>query len=768
MPGLPATPALGLTAEGWGWRHAGRASWAQRGLDLAIEPGERVLLLGASGAGKSTLLHAFAGVLGGADEGEEEGSLRVGDADPREVRGRTGLVLQDPEAQVVLDRLGDDIAFGCENLGVPPHEIWPRVTAALAAVGLDLPLDRPTTQLSGGQKQRLALAGALAMRPGVLLLDEPTANLDPAGVLEVTDAVGRVVRDTGATLVVIEHRVATWLDQIDRVIVLGAGGGLLADGPAEQVLREHGDRLAAEGVWVPGIDPLHGRRPVRTASAPGGETLLTAHDLVVARDENARRSLIGDLELTEGEALAVTGANGAGKSTLALTLAGLLPVASGRIEATDALRHDATAAGRPAPADPAAWTSRQVLTRVGVVFQDPEHQFVAGTVRAELEAGLRALGLPAAERDARVADAASRLRLEPLLDVNPYTLSGGEKRRLSVASALVARPRVLVLDEPTFGQDSRTWAELVLLLGELLDRGTAVVAVTHDRAFLDAVADRELTVAPQQSEAPAADPAHPETPRGRRLNPVAALVASLVVSALLIVTIDPVSAGVALALEAIAAAGILASSAPAREVAPALARRTLAIWIAAPLAGVTTLLYGAPSGTTYWQFGLLHVSDGSIGLAVATTLRILAIGLPAVVLFARTDPTDLADGLAQLWRLPSRFVLGALAGLRLIGLFTDDWRQLALARRARGLADTGRVRRVAGQVFALLVLSIRRGSTLATAMEARGFGGGTPRTWARRSEFGMREWLLIAGGALIGGIALAVSVATGAIRLVVG
>ncbi len=254
-------------------------------------------------------------------------------------------------------------------------------------------------------------------------------------------------------------------------------------------------------------------------------------------------------------------------------------------------------------------------------------------------------------------------------------------------------------------------------------------------------------------------------PRGAqaiyRVNPVAKLAAALALSLLLLVTIDAVSAAVALVLESVLF--FWAGLGPR-----AFFRRTAAIWIAAPLAGVTTLLYGVSAGQSYLQFGLLHVSDGSIALALATVLRILAIGLPAVVLFATIDPTDLADGLAQVWRLPSRFVLGALAGMRLLGLFFDDWRQLELARRARGLGDTGRLRRFANQAFALLVLSIRRGSKLATAMEARGFGGDTVRTWARPSPFGVKEWLLITLGVVIGVVALAAAVVTGSFNFVIG
>ncbi len=174
------------------------------------------------------------------------------------------------------------------------------------------------------------------------------------------------------------------------------------------------------------------------------------------------------------------------------------------------------------------------------------------------------------------------------------------------------------------------------------------------------------------------------------------------------------------------------------------------MWIAAPLAGLTTVLYGVSSGTVYWHWSLIEVSDGSIALGAATTLRVLAIGIPAVLLFVTIDPTDLADGLAQVLRLPARFVLGGLAGLRLVGLFIDDWRALGLARRARGVADRGAVRRFLGQAFALLVLSIRRGSKLATAMEARGFGAPTPRTWARPSVFRIRDWMVVLLGVAVG------------------
>ena len=246
-----------------------------------------------------------------------------------------------------------------------------------------------------------------------------------------------------------------------------------------------------------------------------------------------------------------------------------------------------------------------------------------------------------------------------------------------------------------------------------------------------------------------------------RINPVAKLGASALIAVPLILTLDMVSAAVALALECVL---FLFAGIGWRE----FWLRTWPVWLAAPLTGVTIALYGEASGTVYFDWFLVHVSDGSLALAGATTLRVLAIALPSVVLFITVDPTDLADGLAQTWRLPSRFVLGALAGLRMVGLFLDDWRALELARRARGVADRGRVRRFLGMAFALLVLSIRRGAKLSTAMEARGFGAQAQRTWARPARFGAQEWMLVLIGAAISASAIAAAVATGSWNFILG
>ncbi|MGE5829241.1 MAG: ABC transporter ATP-binding protein [Micromonosporaceae bacterium] len=468
--------------RGFGWRHAGRAAWALRGVDLRIERGVRVVLLGPSGAGKSTLLAALAGLLA-EDSGQPEGTVAVDGDDPRARREHTAILFQDPQTQLVLSRAGDDVAFGLENRGVPTEQIWPAVDAALAAVGFAYPRDRSTAALSGGEQQRLALAGALATRPDLLLLDEPTANLDPVGAALVRGAVAQVLADNNRTLVLVEHRVADSLDLIDRVVVLGPGGTVSADGPPDAVFAVHGAALAAQGVWVPG-QPMP-RHPATTTIRP---TLLHA-ERVGLRHRGADRPALTDVDcaVRAGEALAVTGPNGSGKTTLALLLGGLVAPSSGAVQPTPEL-----AAGLTGP--PHRWRAAQLTRRIGSVFQDPEHQFLTSRVRDELSLGPRRIGRSPAQIHTVVDDLLDRLHLSRLALANPYTLSGGEQRRLSVATALATAPRLLILDEPTFGQDRRTWVELVALLAAIRDDGAGVVAVTHDEEFVDALADRQLTL----------------------------------------------------------------------------------------------------------------------------------------------------------------------------------------------------------------------------------------------------------------------------------
>jgi len=460
-----------IEARGWGWRHPGRQAWAVRGLDLSVRPGERVLLLGASGAGKSTLLAALAGLLDAGGGGESEGELRVDGRAPRDARDAVGIVFQDPETQLVMARAGDDVAFGLENHCVPTAAIWPRVHRALAQVHFPYPEDRSTAALSGGEKQRLAIAGALALRPRLLLLDEPTANLDPTGAQLIRETLREL---SGMTLVLVEHRVAEATELVDRVVVIEAGGGVVADGAPRDIFARYGARLAELGVWVPGPPPAS---PTRRTTF--GAELAHADDLAFRYPAAEAWALDGvDVSVRAGEALAITGPNGSGKSTLALLVAGLLRPARGRVSLDGA--------------EPWALPARRLVTRVGTVFQDPEHQFVTGRVDEELMVGPLRAGRFAPDARRIAMDLLERLRLTHLAAANPFTLSGGEQRRLSVATALATAPPLLVLDEPTFGQDRRTYAELVTLLAAHCDGGGAALFASHDEYLVASLADRTL------------------------------------------------------------------------------------------------------------------------------------------------------------------------------------------------------------------------------------------------------------------------------------
>jgi len=476
------SPPSAVSVRGWGWRYAGRRAWACRGVDLELAPGERVLVVGPSGGGKSTLLHGVAGLLDTETAAEREGEVLVDGRPAALARRGTGMLFQDPESSLVMARAGDDVAFGLENSGVPRAQIWPRVDAALQTVGFPYGRDRSTTALSGGEQQRLALAGALVRGPALLVLDEPTANLDPAGTRLVLEAVERVLEATGATLLMVEHHVGAALRLVDRVVVVEPGGGVVDDGPPAEVFGHRGRSLSARGVWVPA--PWGPAPPARRRTGRVGDVRLAADGLTLRYPGADAPALAPtDLGLRAAEAVAVTGPNGSGKSTLAVLLAGLVRPTAGAARLTDS------------PELPLhRWRARQLCRRVGTVFQDPEHQLLTARVDEELLVGPRRAGFRDAEARRRCADLLERLRLGHLAGANPFTLSGGEKRRLSVATALATSPDVLVLDEPTFGQDALTWTELLDLCADLRDAGTSVLAVTHDEAFAAALADRRVAI----------------------------------------------------------------------------------------------------------------------------------------------------------------------------------------------------------------------------------------------------------------------------------
>ena len=408
---------------------------------------------------------------------------------------RVGLVFQDPESQLVMERVEDDVAFGLESRGWPLAAMRERVPQALAEVGLEGLERRRTGRLSGGQQQRLALAGALAPRPGILVLDEPTANLDPPAARAFAARLAALRASRAVTIVLVEHRVDIAWGLADVVLALGPDGRAIDLGPPADVLARSRDRLIAAGAWLPDEPPTaaSSSAPVAAPSSPSAPAsastlppsaasasapvpspgaLVTARGLSFAYDGGPDVVRGVDLALTAGERVALVGSNGSGKSTLARLLVGLLRPAKGEV--------------RLAGLDPSTLPPAELARHAAYVFQDPEQQFVTLRVRDEVMLGLDEAG----RREAEALMDRIDMPLGLFGDRSPYTLSGGEQRRLSLATALVRHPRVIVLDEPTFGQDRRGHEALLAILSERVDAGAAVLAATHDERFIAAFASR--------------------------------------------------------------------------------------------------------------------------------------------------------------------------------------------------------------------------------------------------------------------------------------
>lgn len=520
MPDIRAAGAL-LSVRDLGIRHEGADAEAPAGASFVVNRGEVVLLLGPSGAGKSTLALALNGLIPHAVPATVRGRVEVDGLDTAEtpvsvLSTRVGMVFQDPDAQLVTGTLLDEVAFGPENLRLPVADVLERAEEALRRVGLwDRRHENPD-RLSGGGRQRLAIACALAMGSPLLVLDEPTANLDPQGVEEVYATLGALVAAGDRAIVLVEHNLDAVVGIVDRVVVLDRTGRTVADGTVDEVLRARAAELHEMGVWLPvstlaalrlraagwtldplPLDPTELRTALDAADAPAGSPAASVSSAADAapvasaeplirvrglRTVRGRREILHgiDLDVAAGDFVAIVGANGAGKTTLLQSLAGVVPVPRGQVvlDGIDVARSD----------------PRELPRRIGFVFQNPEHQFIAHTVFDELAHGLRRQRLAENEVRERAFDVLRRFDLDGKADVHPFLLSGGQKRRLSVGTALVAGAPVLALDEPTFGQDRARADELMDLLEGLSADGTTILVVTHDMQLVTEHAHRTVVV----------------------------------------------------------------------------------------------------------------------------------------------------------------------------------------------------------------------------------------------------------------------------------
>jgi len=462
----------------------GGDSCALDGLNLEVREGESVLVAGASGSGKSTLAYILSGLIPHLLGGELAGQVLVAGKDvrackPAELFPSVGLVLQNADAQLFNPTVEEELAFGLESLGIPEEDIRDRVGRTAERFGIEHLLGRSPSELSGGEKRLVGIASLASMPSPTLVLDEPLAHLDESSLARLTQAL-HGLRAEGRTIIIVEHRVQPLLEEVDRCLILEHGRVSFEGAPGE----------ARVELTRRGLIPTY---PTRFPSELSpGEVVLEVEGL---HKSLGGRQVLGDIsfELREGETLAVLGPNGAGKTTLIRHLNGLLRPDKGRV----LLRGEPLARKDPA----------EVASQVGVVFQNPNDQFFRARVKEEILAG------PASRWNcphARLQEICSTLGLTPLLERSPYRLSEGEKRRVAMASVLAMGSRILVMDEPTAGQDGRCRMELARLMAGLQAERLSLLIVTHDRAFAGAVADRCLEMeggkikAPQQAQRRAA------------------------------------------------------------------------------------------------------------------------------------------------------------------------------------------------------------------------------------------------------------------------
>ncbi|MDY6893685.1 MAG: energy-coupling factor transporter ATPase [Chloroflexota bacterium] len=500
-----------ISIKGLTFRYRDATKPALHDIDLEIADGEFVLITGPSGCGKSSLCRSLNGLIPHFYGGEIEGSISVQGLDvmnhmTKELATKVGMVFQDPENQLVAQDVEREIAFGLENLSFPRDVIAKRIEESLDTLGISSLRYKPVYALSGGEKQKVAIASVLALHPDVLILDEPTSELDPKSAEEVLSIVQRLNDELGITVILVEHRLERVIHLVDRIVVLNEGTVIADDRP--RVMMANG-YMSSVGVGLPPI--IRMVRKLRGDSVNASDIPLTVKEGRAMLEEmfkNTKKSVPSHIEKTmgqptikienlwyvypdgptalknislsicEGEFVAIMGRNASGKTTLVKHINGLLKPTKGTIDTVGTDTRRATVA--------------ELAHNVGFVFQNPNDHLFADTVEQELAATLKNMGFNHGELSSRVEEMLELFNLKEYRKQYPRSLSGGEKQRVATASVLVARPKVLILDEPTRGMEYRHKSELMRFLKGYRERGNTVILVTHDVETVAEYADRVI------------------------------------------------------------------------------------------------------------------------------------------------------------------------------------------------------------------------------------------------------------------------------------
>ncbi|WP_318644508.1 MULTISPECIES: energy-coupling factor transporter ATPase [Bifidobacterium] len=754
------------------------ASWAVDGVGLTIHAGERIAVVGANGSGKSTLGRIIA-ALAAPDSGTVTLFGRVvfdGEAHAdryREARHGIGAVFQNPEDQIVTTIVDDDVAFGPENLGVPHERIGERVDTALCQVDMGGFGAADPTRMSGGQQQRVAIAGMLAMRPRMLVLDEPTAMLDESGRAEIMTVL-HDLHAQGTAIVHITHSAAEAVAS-DRVIVM-RDGRIVEDAFSSGFLRQnpeiggtasssHGspwqgelaDERRTEGDDSPRTDTVSGIRGIANISpiiAMSHVSFAYDHDHPVLRDVN--------LTIGAGETVAVMGRNGGGKSTLTRLLCALETPSGGDIT-VDGIAVARNAGRRCRPLGKR--DRRRLRGVVGYVMQHPERQLFAETVAEDVAYGPSNLGLSGDELAARVEQTLDALHIGHLADRSPFGLSGGQQRMVAIAGILACRPRILIMDEPTSSLDVDATARIHRLLDDLKAQGVTVIIVTHDGAeaaladrvveLVDGeVADHSPSGSPWQGEPsgerraegvepPDADGRDNNTSFVARLDPRVKMVLTLV----LMFTAFAIGTPVQLGIAAVAVGVVLAAS----RLNPVAVLHSVRLFLALFVIMSALNIFFVRTGTPLAYLGPVPITDDGVWTAVVYAGRLALVVVLGAVLLLTTTPTRLTDAFEALLRPLHRFGVhtGEIAlvmslALRFIPTLTGETKAIVDAQSARGGsiesgAPLQRLRALTAIIVPVFAGALRHAENLGLALDARCYEGGAGRTHYRLLRLSWRD-----------------------------
>ncbi|MCR8644659.1 ATP-binding cassette domain-containing protein [Paenibacillus sp. N1-5-1-14] len=765
----------------------GESSFVMKDLSFAVPKGQKVLLLGPSGCGKSTLLQVLSGII--------PHSLEVPMKHDQIGLPRSwGFIFQDPDTQFGLPYVDEELAFVLENSQVPREQMDAQIREVLRRVGLSLDdLHTPIQSLSQGMKQRLALASVLLLDPEVLFLDEPSALLDPEGTVQIWDTVKQISSDR--TLLIVEHKIEQIADWVDRVVLFNSNGEIIADGSAASVFHDHHAELQAYGIWHPTVWQEYARNSKYREIRQGRqlESKFNNHEastaLLQLNNFQGYHHQIAKITVPHATVgaydwITIVGENGAGKSTLLLSLMQLVATTG-----TYCLEDEVIEPRKKRRWLPGMQASKhtEVMLKLGFVFQNPELQFITNSIYEELAHTVRQTEEVSSKQvEVEVQRMLAKFDLHMNQDRHPYQLSIGQKRRLSVATAIVNKQLIVLLDEPTFGQDAKNTMAILEMLEQLRAQGIAIVMVTHDlhivehfatqvwtvdqgvlaqiehRQALRSVADEvdfvessvatsgitssakrqldlidephaakhEIAATTEQQQPIAISKGFTLAPDretwAHRINP--ALKFTVFVVVLLIILFNQNIETARNLLIGFFLLLVLGSGYGWRRLLLFLSPFVLMF-----ISSASTMILFGKGEQVWWQWGLIKISEESFRSGMLIGIKTLTFGLAGMFFTLTSKPILLFYSLMQQYRLPAKYGYSFIASMRLLPAVWDEiWiRSNALrvrgVRYARGIK--GVYKRLSLYAVPLLAQSIRRAQRVAIAMEAKRFQMGAVRTY---------------------------------------